>query len=181
MLSLTASKTGILQPNTLLPDMPAMENRLTVRPASAGDIDTLVTLLQQLFTIEDDFQIDGKKQRQGLAMMLDNPRGCIMVAENNGRVIGMCTGQLLVSTAEGGPALFMEDVVVAEGFRGYGAGRLLVSAMGEWAAGRGASRLQLLADQKNREALAFYARLGWQTTGLICLRKYQEIDSIQPP
>ena len=147
---------------------------MIIRPAAVGDIDTLVALLQLLFTIEVDFQADEERQRRGLAMMIDTPGRLILVAENEGRVIGMCSGQLLVSTAEGGPSLLMEDVVVAVGYRGAGVGRLLVLKMGEWAAGQGASRLQLLADRKNSRALAFYAGLGWRTTELICLRKYQQ-------
>lgn len=152
---------------------------LIVRPAVPADIEFMVSLLRLLFSIEEDFQANEERQRQGLALMLDNPRGIILVAEVDDQVIGMCSGQLLISTAEGGPALLMEDVIVTEEFRGCGVGRLLVSAMGEWAATQGACRLQLLADRKNNDALVFYARLGWQATGLICLRKYQE-TGLQP-
>lgn len=152
---------------------------LTVRPAEMTDMATLVALLRQLFAVEEDFQIDEDRQRRGLAMLLENPQALILVAEAVGRVIGMCSGQLLVSTAEGGPALLMEDVVVAEGFRGAGIGRLLVSAMADWAAARGAFRLQLLADRNNSRALSFYQAIGWQTTSLICLRRYQEPQNSQ--
>jgi ribosomal protein S18 acetylase RimI-like enzyme len=151
-----------------------IEHKPTIRPAGAGDIEAMVSLLGMLFAIEEDFEVDEERQRRGLALMLDNRQGLLLVAEIKGQVIGMCSGQILISTAEGRPSLLMEDVVVAEGFRGRGTGRLLVTALAEWAAAQGASRLQLLADRKNNYALAFYARLGWQTTGLICLRKYQE-------
>ncbi len=153
---------------------------LAVRPAETTDMATLVALLRQLFAIEEDFRIDEDRQRRGLAMLLENPRALILVAEADGRVIGMCSGQLLVSTAEGGPALLMEDVVVAEGFRSAGIGRLLVSAMADWAATRGAFRLQLLADRNNSRALSFYQAIGWQTTSLICLRRYQDPRERQP-
>lgn len=156
--------------------MPVTENRLTVRPAEPGDLDSLVTLLRQLFAIEEDFQVDEERQRRGLAMMLTNSRGLILVAERDGRVIGMCSGQLLISTAEGGPALLMEDVIVDENFRSSGIGRLLVSAMAQWAGDQGAYRLQLLADRTNSSALTFYAKLGWKTTKLICLRHNLEIE-----
>lgn len=149
---------------------------MTLRPAVAGDLDILVALLQLLFEIEEDFQVDKGRQRRGLEMLLNSPLGRILVAEANGRVIGMCSGQLLVSSAEGGLALFMEDVVVAVQFRGSGVGRLLVRAMGGWAASQGAFRLQLLADRHNSNALAFYSHLGWQTTNLICLRQYQQLE-----
>lgn len=150
------------------------EHNAIIRPARAGDIEVMVSLLRLLFTIEEDFEVDEERQRQGLALMLDNRQGLLLVAEFEGQVVGMCSGQIVISTAEGGPALLIEDVIVREGFRGHGIGRLLVDALGEWAAAQGAFRLQLLADRNNHDALDFYARLGWQTTGLICLRKYQK-------
>lgn len=144
-----------------------------VRPARAADLDSLVELLRVLFSIEQDFVFDASRQRRGLAMMLDNPLGCLLVAEvAEGRVVGMCSGQLLVSTAEGEHSLLVEDVVVDEQWRGRGVGRLLMRAMGQWGGDNGVSRLQLLADRNNGPALAFYRRLGWMGTELICLRTF---------
>ncbi|MBI5556623.1 MAG: GNAT family N-acetyltransferase [Deltaproteobacteria bacterium] len=142
-----------------------------IRPARPGDINSLTALLKILFTIEEDFIFDEMLQRRGLRMMLDNPWACILAAEADGQVIGMCTGQLTVSTAEGGPALLVEDVVVRKDWHGRGIGRLLMENLGAWAREKGVSRLQLLADRNNGPALDFYKKLGWQTTELICLRK----------
>lgn len=143
-----------------------------VRAARAADIDSLVNLLKTLFGVEQDFVFDLARQQRGLAMMLANPQGCLLVAEEDGRVVGMCSGQLLVSTAEGGPALLVEDVVVDEQWRGRGVGRLLMEAVSRWAGERKVSRLQLLAARNNAPALAFYRRLGWKSTELICLRTF---------
>ena len=142
-----------------------------IRPARPGDIDSLTELLKILFTIEEDFVFDEMRQRRGLQMMLDNDRACILTAEADGQVIGMCSGQLTVSTAEGGPALLVEDVVVRGDWHGRGIGRRLMESLGAWADEKRVSRLQLLADRNNGPALDFYTKLGWQTTELICLRK----------
>jgi ribosomal protein S18 acetylase RimI-like enzyme len=142
------------------------------RKARHEDVDQLVTLLRLLFSIEEDFSFDEVKQRRGLVMLLHSDRGCILVAEAVGRVIGMCTGQLVVSTAEGGPAVVVEDMVVDPAHRRRGVGRSLMKAMAGWAEEQGATRLQLLADKNNPLALAFYERIGWQTTALICLRQH---------
>jgi GNAT superfamily N-acetyltransferase len=123
-----------------------------------------------LFSIEQDFVFDELRQRRGLALMLENERGCVLVAEVEGQVVGMCTGQLLVSTAEGGLSLLVEDVVVQEQWRGRGVGRLLVEAISDWARVNKVSRLQLLADRNNVPALDFYRIMGWHMTELICLR-----------
>lgn len=144
-----------------------------IRPALQKDLDYLVVLLEKLFSIEEDFVFNEKLQRRGLQIMLENELGCILVAEAGDEVVGMCSGQLTVSTAEGGAALLVEDVVVREGFRGQGIGRRLMAWIAEWGKVKGVTRFQLLADRSNRGALDFYRKLGWQTTDLICLRKVE--------
>ena len=148
------------------------DGRVKIRSAEAADLDRLVSLLAALFSIEEDFVFDEPRQRRGLALILKNERSCVLVAETDGQVVGMCTGQLLVSTAEGGLSLLVEDVVVDEPWRGRGVGRLLLAAISDWARANKVSRLQLLADRKNIPALDFYRSLGWQTTELICLRTF---------
>ncbi len=144
----------------------------TVRAARLDDLEPMVDLLRLLFTIEEDFNVDATRQRQGLALLLREARACVLVAEAEGRVVGMCTGQLVISTAEGGPSLLVEDVVIATDHRGKGLGRELMAAMARWAGAQGATRMQLLADRNNLPALHFYERLGWRATALICLRRH---------
>jgi len=145
--------------------------RVSIRTAEPADLDSLVSLLAALFSIEEDFVFDEPRQRRGLTLMLENERGCVLVAEAEGQVIGMCTGQMTVSTAEGGPALLVEDMVVLEQWRGKRVGRQLLESLGAWAREQGIKRLQLLADRNNAPALDFYEALGWQGTALVCLRK----------
>ncbi len=104
--------------------------------------------------------------------MLDEPgRRAVLVAERAGAIVGMVTAQLVVSTAEGAPAALVEDMVVDAPWRGLGTGRALLEGIEAWARERGATRLQLLADRENAPALAFYARMGWAGTRLVCLRR----------
>jgi GNAT superfamily N-acetyltransferase len=143
-----------------------------VRPAVRADLEALVRLLGVLFSIEADFHPDPGRQRRGLARLLEDPARClVLVAEEAGAVVGMVTVQLVVSTAEGGDAGLLEDLVVDEAHRGTGVGRRLVEAAEAWARARGATRLQLLADVANAPALGFYARVGWTRTQLVCLRR----------
>lgn len=148
-----------------------MSKAVTIRPARIDDLPGLVNLLETLFSIEEDFVIDAAKQRRGLEMMLNNGRGRILAAcSADGTVVGLCSGQLTVSTAEGGPAILIEDVVVQEDWRGLGIGGRLMDSIADWAKENEATRLQLLADVKNGPALSFYEHLGWEKTQLICLR-----------
>lgn len=145
---------------------------VAIRPARQQDLEQLVELLRLLFSVEEDFNIDFGKQYQGLALMLNNDRGQVLAAEVDGRVVGMVTGQLVVSTAEGGPSVLVEDMVVASGQRGRGVGRALLTALAHWARQQGATRMQLLADVNNQPALGYYRHLGWQDTALVCRRQY---------
>ena len=143
-----------------------------IRPASAGDIPAMVELLGLLFTLEADFTFASDRQRRGLELLLAAPQARVAVAEVDGRAVAMATAQLLISTAEGGPALTIEDVVVAPLHRRQGLARQLLAHLALWGESQGARRLQLLADRDNTLALLFYQRLGWRQTQLICLRAY---------
>ncbi|WP_319471336.1 GNAT family N-acetyltransferase [uncultured Pseudodesulfovibrio sp.] len=149
-----------------------MPKAVTIRPARHSDIDSLVLLLGELFSIEEDFVVEGERQRRGLEMLLNQGRGRILTAVSaDGTVVGMCTGQLTVSTAEGGPAVLIEDVIVREDWRGHGVGAQLMDSITAWARDNEATRIQLLADRNNQPALQFYKYLGWEPTQLICQRK----------
>ncbi len=143
----------------------------TVRVAISLDLETLNSLLAELFSIEEDFQLNEKLQQKGLLLMLENSNGMILVAESKHTIIGMATGQIVISTAEGGPSLLIEDVIISKDWRGIGVGKELVDSVCRWAATFGAKRFQLLADASNNEGLQFYEKTGWNKTNLICLRK----------
>jgi ribosomal protein S18 acetylase RimI-like enzyme len=142
-----------------------------IRPAGSDDLPAMTRLLQELFTIETDFGVDSGKQRAGLQMLLDSPKAGLWVAERRGRVIGMVTLQLVVSTAEGGLSGLLEDLVVTSVCRRRGVGKALLNAAVKWAREQGATRVQLLADGRNVPAIIFYRKQDWKQTNMIALRR----------
>lgn len=150
---------------------------IAIRNARHEDIETMVVLLKQLFTIETDFKIDLRRHRRGLALMIDGcgKHRCVQVADADGAVVGMGTAQLLISTAEGGVVALVEDLVIDPQWRRRGVGRKLMASLERWALDREVTRMQLLADRTNFSALDFYDRIGWRPTRMICLqRKFSE-------
>jgi len=144
---------------------------LFCREACMDDISDMIELLRQLFSIEEDFIFNPQKHRSGLEMMLHSDSSKMFVAEKLGRVVGMCTLQILISTAEGTRVGLVEDVVVDERHRREGIGSLLLETLAEWAQTNDLPRLQLLADKDNIPALHFYAKHGWTSTNLKNMRK----------
>jgi len=140
---------------------------MIIRDATPADVPELNRLLDDLFSIEQDFQPNTENQERGMLLLLQHPdRGCIKVAEEGGRIIGMVSAQLVISTAEGAPSAWVEDMVVRDGWRGQGIGRALLDSLMDWAQSKGATRAQLLVDLDNEPALGYYQHLGWQTTKL---------------
>ena len=151
--------------------MPNIAGKILIRRAREEDLTGLVFLLEVLFSIEKDFTFNVDKQQRGLRLLLQRPDTAVLVAERQGRIIGMCTAQLLISTAEGGLSALVEDVVILPAWQAQGTGKRLMEAVAEWSAFQGATRIQLLADRNNTRALGFYNRIGYRPTDLICLRK----------
>ncbi len=147
-----------------------MTATISIRRGKMRDIDALCGLLYQLFSIEKDFTFNRVKQERGLEMMLETKGSerVVLVAEVAGVVVGMCSGQMVISTAKGAKSALVEDVVVATDWQGKGIGKKLLAAVQRWAKDHGAARMQLLADKDNQNALEFYEHLGWQTTNLVC-------------
>lgn len=144
----------------------------SIRRATRVELPRLVAMLGELFAIEEDFNFSPERQQRGLDLLLQTDSAAVLVAVKERSVIGMVSGQIVISTAEGGSSLLVEDLFVDLDFRGRGVGRLLLEEIGGWAKGKGAERMQLLADITNRDGLAFYNHCGWNSTQLKCLRKY---------
>jgi GNAT superfamily N-acetyltransferase len=149
-------------------------NSVRIERARDSDIAALIELLATLFAIEKDFAPDRVRQRRGLELLLRQPvdRAVLLVARStDGAAIGMASAQLVISTAEGAPSAWIEDVVVHHSVRGRGIARLLLQELLIWAQRRGATRAQLLADDTSPPALGFYRHIGWQSTQLSAWRR----------
>jgi GNAT superfamily N-acetyltransferase len=151
-----------------------LRRSIIIRQARIDDTAHLCDLLGELFTIESDFSPDREKQARGLQLLIGDTSGssAIFVAEKAGAIVGMCSVQALISTAEGGRAGLVEDLIVRREYRGKGIGTAMLSRILSWCTAREITRLQLLCDAENSDALEFYIAKGWSNTKLICMRKH---------
>jgi len=140
----------------------------TLDAANFQDLPRLSQLLGELFTIEKDFAPNPERQQQGLKLLLEHPESThVLVArDSQGLAIGMCSVQLVISTAQGSYAAWVEDLIVTKDFQKQGIAKALLHAAMRWAGEHGVTRMQLLVDMENQAALEFYHYLGWKTTQL---------------
>ncbi len=145
---------------------------MEIRPATPDDLPAMAELLHQLFAIESDFTPDFATQERGLGLLIDRPSATVFIAAEEETVVGMCTIQIIVSTAMGMEVGVVEDVIVDVDHRGQGIGSALMRTVEQWAISRGLGRLQLRADKDNGSALCFYRQQGWKHTNLVGWMKH---------
>lgn len=150
------------------------ENRLGMENlaiATVNDIPELAELLTILFAQEADFQPDREKQMRGLRLIVEDPRqGRVFVVRRDGKIVGMVSLLFTVSTAEGEPACWLEDLVVRPEHRGTGLGTRLLQHAIAYAKTNGFARITLLTDRTNENAIRFYQRHGFCASEMTPLR-----------
>lgn len=139
-----------------------MADSIKIRKAQLHDLKPMAQLLEELFSIEDDFTIDLDLQYQALTLLFHSKNATLLVAKIKNKVVGMVTMQSLISTAMGGTVGLIEDMIVSHEYRGQGIGNTLMRTVIEEANQLGYLRLSLGADLRNAPALQFYKPFGFE-------------------
>ncbi len=85
----------------------------------------------------------------------------VVIAEDDGEVIGACLGLLTFSTWRGAKGLYIVDLFVAAKARNRRVGLALLTESARRARARGATFIKLEVDHANAGASRFYERLGF--------------------
>lgn len=150
-----------------------METCFSIDLAGPKDLPAMVELLNELFSIEEEFTPNPIAQERGLRLLLDTPQlGRLFVLKKAGKAIGMASVLYTVSTAKGGLAGVLEDVIIAAEYRRLKLGRRLIDHVRAWAATQGLVRLTLLADRNNDAALNFYEKEGFARADSMVVYRY---------
>jgi ribosomal protein S18 acetylase RimI-like enzyme len=148
-------------------------DKVRIRQATAADAVQLCKLLSLLFAQEADFKPDARRQSRGLRLILNQPEvGLIYCATKGKSVVGMVSMLFTVSTAEGGRAAWLEDMVVHPNWRGKSIGGQLLHEAINRVRATGCTRIMLLTDSTNSPAIHFYEKAGFIRSGMIPLRLY---------
>ena len=142
-----------------------------IEPATIEDLPQLIELLRDLFEAEADFVPDRAAQERGLRLILENPsRGRIFVLRAGHRILGMVNLLFTISTAHGGHAIQMEDVIILPEYRGQGHGSKILSHVIDFARRKDFVRITLLTDRISVESQKFFAKFGFTYSEMIPMR-----------
>ena len=93
-----------------------------------------------------------------------------MVAEHNGRILGLVHCIFHRSTIQVAPTCYLQDLFTAEAARGQGVGHALITAVYERAASAGSSRVYWLTHETNTTAMQLYDKIA-EKSGFLVYRK----------
>ena len=94
----------------------------------------------------------------------------ILVAEMDGRIVGIVHYLYHRSTSLIAPVCYLQDLFTAEAARGKGVGRALIEAVYETARRAGAPRVYWHTHETNKIAMALYDKVA-QHSGFVVYRK----------
>jgi GNAT superfamily N-acetyltransferase len=134
--------------------------QVTVRPADIGDADDAARLLGQL-----GYPADAAEVARRMALLAQDPMIETLVAELDGRVVGLATLHQLQVINRPGPVMQLTALVVDDTVRQQGVGRILVRAVVERGKARGCERLSVTTHIDREAAHRFYSRAGFAHTG----------------
>src|SRR5688572_13296954 len=132
----------------------------TVREARAGEERAVVALYEWLFAAPGarPGQWDAESATAALAEAIAAPASAVLVAEDDGALVGLCTAYIDLESVRYGRRCWVEDLAVAPNRRSGGVGGMLLDAAEDWARGRGATHLELDSALARTDAHRFYER-----------------------
>ena len=133
---------------------------MKVRNAAVADAEAIAVLLGEL-----GYPATTEEAAVRLAALQKIKDNVAIVAEDEGRVLGVATVDELTVLHASGKVAQLSMLVVASSARRTGVGRALVEAAEAWARYRGCVRMVVTSNERRTDAHAFYRRLGWEHTG----------------
>ncbi len=139
------------------------DRKTNIRQAMPGDAAAIHTMIKGL---ADALNLTGKIRGTVDDLLkygfCENAAFNALIAECDGKAVGMCTYFPIFSTWNGRPGVFVLDLYVAESQRGCGLGEDLLARLASMAHERGATFMRLGVDNHNIRGQDFYQRIGFK-------------------
>lgn len=142
----------------------------TVREAGAEDVEEVATAVESLLA-----ELGGRRperpdlEREVRALLADPQGGSVLVAEADGRIVGVLSATWQRAIHVPGVFATIQDLWVEDEWRSRGVGAELVEAIASQARSRGVGRLEVGLPRETFAAIAstesFYKRNGFEHLG----------------
>jgi GNAT superfamily N-acetyltransferase len=133
-----------------------------IRAARIEEAERLPALYEWLFAPPGSQPPDWDERRAVVALRsaLESHDACVLVADDDGELVGICTAYQDLHSVRYGYRAWVEDLAVDPDRRSQGVGKALLDAATGWARERGATHLELDSALARIDAHRFYEREG---------------------
>jgi ribosomal protein S18 acetylase RimI-like enzyme len=153
--------------------------QILIRKAQAADLHAILRLNLALFQkewAEFDKTLNIKwtyshRGRDYFSQRIKGRGGFVVVAINQTEIIGYLCGGLRTSASRVATKAELENMIVADGFRGRKIGEKLVKEFFKWCKARRVKNVLVTAFAENHSGINFYQKLGFTEYELILEKK----------
>ena len=133
---------------------------ITIRQATEQDTTTISIILGEVEAYYGGHPEPADEQQIRVALFSEPPAAAVLLAEEDGRAVGLAWFSRLWPAAGADVSLYLKELYVREDARRHGVGEQLLAAVREAGEELGCSRLEWTGDTDNPTALGFYKKLG---------------------
>jgi len=156
--------------------------QLHVREATPEDAEAIHALAGELAGAVGDSAPTLEAVRARLSELLEAQQAGVLVAEDDGgAVVGVVSFWIKPDLAHGDTVVEVPTLVVAEGSRRTGVGKLLMEEIQHLAAENDAGLIELVATRDNAAARDFYDSLGFVETDHVSLEFVGDMEDPPDP
>jgi len=142
-------------------------NHILVREATKSDLPAIGKLLQDLTDAMDD--TEGNDIRIAIKTcehLLSDASSHFLVAATEGTAVGFINFTIRQTVLHRSPSALIDELVVAEEYRGKGVGKQLVLAAIEECRQLGCCEVEVSTEKTNLKAREFYKKCGFEERGI---------------
>jgi GNAT superfamily N-acetyltransferase len=134
---------------------------LAIRPGERADVPVIAELIRGLAHFEKlEHEVTMTEERLASNLFWPHRYAETLIAQEDDEPVGFALFFHNFSTFLAKPGIYLEDLFVIPERRGRGVGRALLKELARLAVERDCGRLEWSVLDWNREAIAFYERLG---------------------
>ena len=140
------------------------QTMVNIREATINDQAEVFDLLRQLMTsANEESPINQPSAAETFRQVIEEEKGTVLLAEEDGRILGLVTLSYPVAIRCGGIYSCIEEFIVTEQARGKGVGSKLLEAAIDKATEKGSYELQV--NRPSELGYPVYLRQGWKDLG----------------
>ena len=143
-------------------------SHILIREATKSDLPVIGKLLEDLTNAMDDTEgIDIGIAIKTCEHLLNDASSYILVAAMEGTPVGFINFTIRQTILHRSPSALIDELVVAEEYRGKGVGKQLVLAAIEKCRQLGCCEVEVSTEKTNLKARKFYKRYGFEERGML--------------